>query len=219
MKCTIRGEGLATTFVVTDFTNDQTDHLAALGFAVDGATATRPVDEHSRYVEAAFHHLGRTLPAMLRQHQAGQPVPWQPAMGRLVRRLEATDVEWGLIGSAALAIRGVTVSPGDIDIVTTSRGADVIADLYRHELVFPVVNWPGAGLFGRAFDDCRVEWLGNDGESWAWTLSGASETIDWQGHAVCVPPLDVQLRIEAQRGRAEHVRAIQAFLDSHPARI
>lgn len=212
MKCTVRGEQLDTTFVVADFSDEEADHLAALGFTVHGLTATRHVDEHSRHIDTAFQHLGEALPAMIDQHAGRCHVPWDDAVVRLTSRLDDADIEWGLIGTAALAIRGVRVQPGDVDIVTTSHGAVVLGELYRHELVFPVVDWPGAGLFGRAFDGCRVEWIGNDGESWTWTLAATCDTVDWRDRVVRVPPLAAQLHVEEQRGRVEHANAIRQVL-------
>jgi hypothetical protein len=45
-----------------------------------------------------------------------------------------------VIGAAALALRGVGVASGDIDIVTDERGALLLAEVYRAEPVFPVME-------------------------------------------------------------------------------
>ncbi len=184
--------------------------LSSLGFAVDGATATRQVDEHSRHIDVAFANLASHLPTMVAQHLRAAEVPWAASLSRLATRVADSGIEWMLIGTAALAIRGVAVAPGDVDIVTDERGAEMLADLYRPELVFPVMNWPGMGLFGRAFDGTRIEWLGNEaflsGRVGVWR---PTEMAEWEGHEIRVPSLEAQLAVEEGRGRAAYVTAIR----------
>jgi hypothetical protein len=55
-----------------------------------------------------------------------------------------------VIGSVALAVRGVNVRPGDIDVITTVEGAEALGDCYRDVLVVPVADQPGFGIWGRA---------------------------------------------------------------------
>lgn len=56
------------------------------------------------------------------------------ALQVLVNRLKGTPIKWVLAGSASLALQGVKVEPGDIDILTDRDGAYGIADLLKtHE--------------------------------------------------------------------------------------
>lgn len=60
------------------------------------------------------------------------PPTIQDTLLDIVARLDAADVEYGVGGSAMLALRGIDVSVGDLDLVV--RGADRVAA----ERVFPV---------------------------------------------------------------------------------
>jgi len=56
------------------------------------------------------------------------------ALQVVVQRLESTDIKWVLAGSVSLALQGVKVEPGDIDILTDREGAYGTADLLKkHE--------------------------------------------------------------------------------------
>jgi len=126
-----------------------------------------------------------------------------------------------VVGSAALAARGVGVRPGDIDVITTTDGADVLSDSYQETLIMPLATSPGFGRWSRAFTGgIRVEWLGNQARvqegSWplagsAWTVASPFEEVSWNNRVLRVPPLDVQRRVEVHRQRPDRVAAIDEY--------
>lgn len=206
MRCRVIGEGLDRKFVAEDVRDNEVASLAALGFTVHGRTALRAIDGHSRHVDEAFANLARHLPTMVDQHRGAAPVPWEDCLMALLDRIRDRGIRWALIGTAALAVRGIEVRPGDIDIVTDEAGAAALAERCRDVLVFPVVDWPGLGLFGRAFSGARLEWLAN--EPW-WQR--CRETVSWRGSSIAVLPVSEQLDIERRRGRGAYVTAIERF--------
>lgn len=76
-----------------------------------------------------------------------------------LRRVEGSDVEWWLYGSAALAVRGIEIMPGDIDVNVDD--ASLAGELLDDVLVTPVEELDGwvARRVGRAFCGAIVEWL------------------------------------------------------------
>jgi hypothetical protein len=54
---------------------------------------------------------------------AGMSAGWSDALRELAARLERTDVEWMLVGSAATALRGAAVEPEDVDVAVAHRQA------------------------------------------------------------------------------------------------
>ena len=59
------------------------------------------------------------------------------ALRELYALLEGTGVKWTLVGSASLALRGLDVEPGDIDIMTSEKDAYRINDLLKEYEVKP----------------------------------------------------------------------------------
>jgi hypothetical protein len=139
----------------------------------------------------------------------------------LLSRAGQARVPLAVVGSVALAVRGVDVCPGDIDVLTTLEGADALAESYQDALVVPLFTSPGFGRFGRAFTGgIRVEWLGNPARAqegpWplaaaAWSIASPFEEVSWENRLLRVPPLELQRAVEAQRQRQDRVAAIDDF--------
>jgi hypothetical protein len=159
------------------------------------------------------------LDAMFAQKAGLQPVPWDQTLLAFLKRIEGYELDWWLMGSTALAARGIDVSPGDVDLCTAEDDALILQDLLMESLVQPVqdtTGWSGR-WFGRAFLGSRLEWLGGVNE--AADAVGISdfgpiahtrlETIEWRGYTLRVPPLDLQLDVSLRRGlvdRADKIR-------------
>ena len=67
-------------------------------------------------LDAVFGRFERHLPLML-LHSSGQVEPdWRAGLHAFAERVEGSGVAWWLYGSTALAIRGIDVAPGDVDL-------------------------------------------------------------------------------------------------------
>ena len=141
--------------------------------------------------------------------------------GGISRRVEGTELRWWLYGSGALAVRGLDIEPGDIDInVNDSSLAErIFADL----LITPVLEMQGwvAEHTGRAFHGAIVEWLSNphaenDDASAPHEqgpfVADQLETVQWHGHRIYVPPLSAQLRTCELRGLSKRVDLIRSAI-------
>src|SRR5690348_3316810 len=153
-------DGSWRTIQVLDADPGQRAALRRLGFAPD---MVQRYPGGTRHFERAVANLQWALEEMVGQAIAGSAPPdWGEALADLVSRAEQAQVPLAVVGSAALAVRGVDVRPADIDVITTPAGADALADSYAAVLVAPAATIPGFGRFGRAFTSgIRVEWLGN----------------------------------------------------------
>jgi hypothetical protein len=173
------------------------------------------------YVEQAVANLRQGLDEMVRQRIDKTPAAWAAALRDLLSRAGQAPVQIAVVGSVALAVRGVDVRPGDIDVLTTMEGADALGEAYRDVLVVPVATEPGFGRWGRAFTGgIRVEWLGTTASvqegPWPlnaaeWSIASPFDEIWWENRSLRVPPLELQRRVEVQRQRLDRVAAIDAF--------
>ena len=150
-------------------------------------------------------------------HQTASGVaPWDEALTALLDR--AAGVDWWLTGSAALAVRGVEVSPRDLDLVTDAAGAQRLGELLADALVEPVFASDGwvARWWGRAFLGARVEWVADVTPSvddpypldFGAVAAASLERVTWRGHDLLVPPLALQRAVAERRGLSERVAAI-----------
>jgi hypothetical protein len=217
----LEAAGGSVRFVVAARDPHTRDLLAHMGYRpVDKACcATRwfpsSPDNHRYYAR-----FGASIELMILQRARRVPVAWEAALEEFLRRVSGATLNWWLYGSAALAVRGIPVEPGDIDVRVDD--AALAGRLFDDLLVTPVERLDGwvANYVGRAFHHAVIEWLSEpradlDGPA-APSEQGASiephlETVHWHGYAVRVPPLSAQLRACVQRGLSDRVALIQAF--------
>ncbi|MET7424705.1 hypothetical protein [Dactylosporangium sp. NPDC005555] len=184
----------------------------------DGHWAKRfPAD--TPHLDRAWENFVLLIVPLLRQTAGLDPVPWAATLAEVCRRLTPAGVDWWLTGSAALAARGLPVTPGDLDLVISDADSHRVGDLFLDGLVEPVVpaDWFCA-WWGRAMLGARVEWVGGVGpaadqpEPTDFGLLAASrlETVRWQDWDLRVPPLALQRAVSARRGLHDRVHLIDA---------
>ncbi|HKN98838.1 MAG TPA: hypothetical protein VJX10_17085 [Pseudonocardiaceae bacterium] len=184
----------------------------------------RQYPSNAPHLESAWHTFTEQAERMLRQGARREPVPWRPALRLLCQRTADSGVDWWLTGSAALAVRGVRVEPGDLDLVCAVADVHRLGDLLADVLIDPVApplnedsGWISA-WWGRAFAEARIEWV-------AGVRSGADrpepsdfgpvaatrlESVDWEDWRIRVPPLAMQREVSRRRGLSARVAAIDA---------
>jgi hypothetical protein len=171
-------------------------------------------------VERIFQNFSSHLDEMIQQSARRRPIAWEYALAEFVDRTQDSGVRWWLYGSAALAVRGIDITPGDLDLAVDNPWlVGTLLDDLLVEPVTRVVNWV-ADFGGRAFHGALIEWLagahptGLDPPTEQEPAAGAHlEVIRWRGRKVPVPQLEVQLAGAARRGltqRGELIRRAMA---------
>jgi hypothetical protein len=206
------------TIQITEAEPDQRAALDELGHPADVVHRYPP---GTLYFERAVANLRQGLDEMVRQQIEKTTGNWRAAFRELLSRAGQARVPFAVVGSVALAVRGVDVHPGDIDVLTSLEGADALGDSYRDVLVVPVATEPGFGRWGRAFTGgIRVEWLGTPARvqegPWPlaaaeWSVASPFDEVRWENWSLRVPPLELQRRVEVQRQRRDRVAAIDQF--------
>jgi hypothetical protein len=203
-----RGEHDA--LVVSTDEEDLQAVLPALGYAgeAEGEFVRRfPL---SAVTPAIYERFSVCVSQLLAHAARRQSPPWEESLERLHRLLDARSVDWMLGGSAALAVRGVEVTPLDIDFVVADHRATAraLADF----LIEPPLSSGGrwiAEWFGRAWDGTRIEWVAEtrpdlDDHEWTSDIGPAAvaraETLEWHDLRFRLPPLDLQLAVTRERG-------------------
>lgn len=158
-------------------------------------------------IDRIFRRFNDHIELMVLQSARLRPVDWESALQVFVDRMTETRIGWWLYGSAALAVRGLDVTPGDVDL--TVEDSQVVGEAMRDLLVEPVTKMTGwvAEVGGRAFHGAIIEWLSRahpTGLSPPHEQEPAArehlELVTWRGRAIPVPRLEVQLAVAAARG-------------------
>ncbi len=69
------------------------------------------------------------------------PPEFTAALREIYNKLAGTEIVWVVTGSLGLAIKGIPVTPHDIDIQTDRAGVETFARLFRAEMVDAPFFW------------------------------------------------------------------------------
>jgi hypothetical protein len=108
--------------------------------------------------ETALANMNRFMPPLLRQAADLDPVPGQDALDEVCRRFAAAGgVAWFLGGSAALAVRGASVRPHDLDLIVSDADSVRVGELLADGILEPVARgeWPLEHLVGPGVPACK----------------------------------------------------------------
>jgi hypothetical protein len=203
-------------FVVrTDDTLSQ-DRLMKMGWSreEDGRFSRRL--SNTGPVERIFENFTFHLEEMIEQSARHRPIAWEDALVEFMDRTQGRSVQWWLYGSAALAVRGIDIEPGDLDLAVDDPW--LVGALLDDKLVEPVTrmhNWVAA-VGGRAFHGALIEWLAGAHPTGLTPPSEQEpatraylELIPWRGRRVAVPRLEVQLAVAERRGLTARIELIR----------
>jgi len=151
-----------------------------------------------------------------------KPPLWQEGLIGFMEKVRGKNIDWWLTGSCALAIRGIEVTPHDVDIMLKSKDIDKIMDIFQHHMIEPLSrsdDWivkHFSVLFLKtrvdlAFDPLDILDDPEPSDSGPFAAKNLEE-ISWKGHKIKVPPLHLQLNTNKKRGRKERVRLIEEYL-------
>lgn len=222
MKATCRTVGSQTYFIISELDPAYYEVAQDLMFSQveDGFARAYPAD--SPHLDHIYHNFERYVEEMILQAAGVHPAPWQQALLTFLEKIKDQDIDWWLVGSAALAVRGIDVSPHDIDLSVDDAGANKLGEVLLEYLVQPVeaaqdwiCNW-----FGRAFLHTRIEWVGGvderadtpDMSDFGPIAATRRESINWCGYQLQIPLLDLQLMVSERRGLTERVEKIKHFM-------
>lgn len=198
------------------------DRLLHIGFASSREGRFARSLSASGDVWRTHRNFAQHLEEILLQSARLHPVPWEDTLDLFLRRVEGTSLRWFLYGSAALALRGIDVGPGDLDFHVND--AHLAGSIFEDLLVEPVTTMTGwiADCGGRAFAGCLFEWMAGahaevdepmPHEQGPKALS-CLESVRWRNWSVPVPSLALQLSVTERRGLSERAAKIHAYIAS-----
>lgn len=222
MRIEYRVVGKEACFVLAGVDAGYREAVRGLGFGERGEELARCFPADSPGLGPIYANFARHAEDLLAQKAGARPVPWAEALERFLRRVAGQPVAWYLVGSAALAVRGLDVAPGDVDIVADGAAARLLGELLRDDLIEPFVPVRGwvCDWFGRAFLGACVDCVcGVDARAdrpfisdFGPTAARRLETVAWRGHQLRVPPLDLHLAVSERRGRVGTAELIRRAL-------
>ena len=222
MRTLLRTEGTRSSFIIADLDPAYAEVAQDLGYEETEAGFAKTFPADTPHITSIFEQFSHCAEEMILQAANVHAVPWQEALLALLQRIEQKNMNWWLVGSAALAARGLKIVPHDIDLCTDDAFAHTLGVLLGDCLIEPVQDVRGwvCNWFGRAFLHTRIEWVGGVDEhldddeisDFGPIAASRKETITWHGYKIQVPPLDLQLMVSERRGLTNRVEQIKGAM-------
>jgi len=155
-RCQVVGNEVV--FVLSDV--DPVYHQAVRDLGYDEADGVfrRTLPVTTPDLDRVCSNFARYAEAMVLQTARVQPVPWEQALHAFLDLVEPLEINWWLAGSAALAVRGLDITPRDFDVNVDDAGAHMLGVVLQDYLVEPVSNLDWfCNWWGRAFLHARFE--------------------------------------------------------------
>lgn len=230
MKATAKESDDSDIFRLTDVAPTDRAAIEADYFTPDGDGYTKTFSKDAPHIDVAAANFvlyadrlyGETL-------THGSPL-WRDGLRHFLDILDGSGIEWFLIGSCVLAIRGLDVVPRGVDVVFP-HVSDLprVRDLIGPDTLQPLLECEGwvAAAYGEAFHGCKIAMAfmtqdcldAPDPDGTGPSDSGpyaASHlgTATWEGRTIPVPPMQLLLNINRRRGRTDRVRLITEYLSN-----
>jgi hypothetical protein len=213
-------------FHLVDVPDELLGAVRKSAFTERGDHWVRTFPPDAPHLDRAWANFQRLIHPWLRQAAGLDPVPWADTLAVVCDRLDGAGVDWWLTGSAALAVRGLAITPGDLDLVVSDEDAHRVGDLLLDGLVEPVApaDW-FCRWWGRAVLGARVEWIGGVGPSadhpdpsdFGPLAAAHLTTLTWRNWQIRVPPLELQRAVSQRRGLTTRVHLIDTTPTPTPA--
>jgi hypothetical protein len=212
-------------FGLTDVAPGDRETIEADYYTPDGDGYTKTFSRTAPYIEAATANFVRYADQLYGETLTRGSSLWREGLLHFLDTMEGSGIEWFLIGSCVLAIRGLDIVPRGVDVVFR-HASDLsrVRDLFGPDTLQPLMECEGwvAKAYGEAFHGCKIAMAFGTQDSLD-TLEPSDsgpyaashlETATWEGREVPVPPMQLLLNINRRRGRAERVRQITEYLST-----
>ena len=176
--------------------------------------------EHN--VNILKENFEKSLEDMIANTLGNSKMDWEESLIDIIEIMEKNNINWWLAGSAACAVRGINITPGDIDLMTYKTEIDKIEKAFKDYIIEPfthVNDWIVKG-FGTIYLKGKIDFAFEPEESsddygkmdFGVYAMNNLETIIWNGHSIKVPPIELHILSNEVRGRSDRVRLIKDYI-------
>ena len=157
--------------------------------------------------ELIKNNFARLGPSMF-----GGVFDWSSVMTALAQRFAENGVEWYIFGSSCEAVRGMSVTPNDIDIIVHTKDFYKVKELFPDHIVEPFVDNKGTWLiryFGRlCINGAIIDIVADEKMN---KENHCYERLSWNGYDVFAEPFKTRYALEKKRGRADRLHAMEEW--------
>ncbi|QPC82713.1 hypothetical protein G4Y79_24015 [Phototrophicus methaneseepsis] len=220
MKTCLRMDSTTASFMFTDVEPVYQDAVQGLYYLPTEGGFAKSFPIETPHLEHIYKNFERYAEEIVLQSAHIKPVAWEEALLTFLSLIDGADINWWLVGSGALAVRGIDVAPHDLDIAVDDASSEKLGDLLLDYLIEPLQGGWVWNTFGRAFLSARFEWVGGvhasidepEPSDYGPVAARQLEVIHWHDKAISVVPLELQRAVSQRRGLLDRVEKIDQYL-------
>ncbi len=209
-------------FRVYDFDSKYEKVLKMCYYEPDSSSYIKTFPRDTKNIKQIQSYYSSNFKEMFDQLGYFKPIPWEKALLEFFDKIEGQQINWWLTGSCAACIRGIPLSPHDIDIMVDSADINKVNEIFKDYIIEPILDTNGwlTKEFGVIFLHARID-IASDPQ----TCLDDPEPIDcgpyaranleevrWRGHLIKVPPVNLQLNANKRRERLDRVALIEEYM-------
>jgi hypothetical protein len=210
-------------FMVSNIKEEYITHLEEEYYTKKGNGYIKVYPGTIPYIETTGENFKKYGEEIFYQRWGVKPAPWQEGLIAFIEKIKNTGMEWLLIGSCPLALRGIAVNPKGVDIVFPHiKDMEKIRNLFSDVMIDPLTechNWV-AKAYGSIFYNTSISMafetqssldIPEPIDSGPYAIAHM-EKINWNGYNVNIPPLELSLNINRKRDRIDRVKLIEDYM-------
>lgn len=137
---------------------------------------------------------------------------WEEVLPIIIDKFLKNNIEWYLFGSVSDAIRGIKITPHDMDLIVHTKDFLKVKDLFSDYVVEPfidnkeswVVRYFGRVSLGRSYIDIvAAENLNSENHLY--------DKVVWKGYEVLVERFENRYQLELKRNRPDRLEAMDEY--------
>ncbi len=158
-------------------------------------------------IEIISSNFSRLGPSMFQGN-----LDWNKALLTIIEKFSENNIEWYIFGSVSDAVRGVKITPHDIDIIIHTRDFFKVKNIFIDYVVEPFIDNKETWLvrfFGRiSMDNSYVDVVAFE------SLNLENHYYDrvlWNGYNVLIETFENRYQMELKRNRIERIKAMDEY--------
>jgi len=158
--------------------------------------------------------IKKNFPRMAEKMFTGKDADWRKALMSFAEVCKQKNIQWYLSGSCCEAVRGMPITPHDIDIhIFTEQFYDV-RDAFPEYIMEPFQDL-GNSWVVRYFGRLCIEGIQIDlaADEKANLDNHVYDNINWNGIQIFLEPVELRLEIEKTRNRKERIDMILDYIN------
>jgi hypothetical protein len=118
----------ASIFQISNANKEIKEGILKLGFIKEDKHFIRRFDHYKNEIKPIFECFCKKFPTMIDQIMNNDEIPCEKSLKYFLELIKDHDINYWILGSAALSLGGIDIQPKDIDLVTDYKSAIVLGD-------------------------------------------------------------------------------------------